>query len=592
MSEPAHWLLEPSPLIESRGDAQLLRVLVIDDSPNDRDLFRRLLCGSNGADRFECLESEQGRAGLEQFRRGCPACVLLDLKLPDMDGLDLLRSIVGGPEAAPVIAIADRGSEERAVEAMKAGATDYIVKGSITAYGLAHVILNALEKRALERRVEQQKLAAEELKRQLESALEREREAWRAAGQSDSRYRTLAEAMPQVLWTADVVENQRRAGQLLHQRQKLESVGILAGGVAHDFNNLLVGIIGGLSYALEVLPQDHEVRPVLEGAFKSGEQAADLTRQLLAYAGKGSFQVGNVDVEQTVGATWELIRASLPRSVDLKLVIPRDLPPIHIDPAQLQQIVMNLILNASEAIPSERQGRVALRAGTERVDAPRSSWSGDLAPGDYVLLEVCDNGSGIPSSLLSRIFDPFFSTKLTGRGLGLAAVFGIVRGNKGSIEVTSTLDRGTTFRVLLPAGKSPGAAASATPPSARGDTVKGRILVVDDEPIVRSTVKSVLEHAGHEVEVASGGRQALELLAAAPGFSLVLLDLSMPDLGGKQTFEAIRNKYPGLPVVICSGYSDSEVRSRFAGSTVNGFLQKPFHSRTLSDKVARILRPD
>jgi PAS domain S-box-containing protein len=682
MPESGHSFAEAAAPRAFRKGNQPIRVLVIDDSPIDRDLFRRLLLERNGARPFECIEGDRGRAGLEQFRRVRPSCVLLDLNLPDIDGLELLRSISGEPGAAPVIVITAHGSESLAVQAMKAGASDYVVKGSVTGESLAHVIENALEKRALQRELERQRIALEQRNVELESALERERDARRAVEQSESRYRTLAEAMPQVVWTAEAggwdyvnerwtrltgapggsafgrgwlafvvpedrlrveeawntavrgetalelecrivavdgtqraqlmralplvqgklvwkwlgtftdVENQRRAEHMLHHRQKLESVGILAGGVAHDFNNLLVGIIGGVSYALDVLPPEHEVRPILEAAFRSGERAADLTRQLLAYAGKGHFQVEDVDLARNLKATWELIQASLPRSVDLKTSIPKDLPLIHTDPSQLQQIIMNLILNASEAIPPERQGIITISAGTERLDAPRSTWSGDIAPGVYVSLEVSDNGNGIHPSLLNKIFDPFFTTKFTGRGLGLAAVLGIVRSNKGSIEVKSTPGAGTTFRVLLGAGIGAGAASSASNPAPRAHPVKGRILVVDDEPVVRDTAKAVLEREGHEVDVVSSGREALELLTALPYFSLVLLDFSMPELSGKQTLEAIRNRYPHLPVIICSGFSDSEVRTKFEGFPVSGFLQKPFHSHTLAERVAQILSPE
>ena len=659
-------------------------ILVIDDNPIDRDLFRRLLRRQNGTRSFCCLEGEHGRAGLDQFRRARPDCVLLDLNLPDIDGLELLRSILREPDPCPVIVVTAHGSEQVAVEAMKSGAADYVVKGAISAEGLAHVIENALEKRALQREVEQQRLAIEERNRQLESALERERAAHSAVEQSESRYRTLAEAIPQLVWTAghsdgawdyvnqrwsrltgtspdrafghgwldfidledrprvmeawasaaagiaflDVqcrirsadgtfrwqlmralpllqdgrpvkwlgtltdIEDQRRAEQLLHQRQKLESIGVLAGGVAHDFNNLLVGILGGVSYALEVLPPDDELRPILEVAFQSSERAAHLTRQMLAYAGKGSFKVENVDLGQVLQATWQLIRSSILRSVDLKLLIRPDLPPIRTDATQLQQIVMNLIINASEAIPPDRQGVIIASTGFERVEAPRSTWSADLDPGDYVVLEVRDNGCGIEPEALSKIFDPFFTTKFAGRGLGLAAVHGIVRSNKGSIEVESTLGEGSTFRVLLPAGMArerPSNGSATAPPR----SAHGRILVVDDEPVVCNTARVALERSGNAVEVATGGQEALDRVAASPrSFSMVLLDLNMPGLDGEQTLHALRRINPDLPVVICSGYSEMEVRSRLRDEAVNGFLQKPFDFRSLTSKVSELLGSD
>ena len=659
-------------------------ILIIDDSPIDRDLFRRLLQRRNGTLSFDWIEEEHGRAGLDQFRGAHPDCVLLDLNLPDMDGLEVLRSILQEPDPCPVIVVTAHGNERVAVEAMKSGAADYVVKGSLSEEGLSHVIENALEKRALQRKVEQQRLAIEERNRELESALQRERDARNAAEQSESRYRTLAEAMPQVVWTADHpdgnwdyvnqswsrltgappdralglgwldfidpqdrphvteswdsavakvapleaqcrvrstgdtfrwqlmralplmqegrtvkwlgtltdIEDQRRAERLLHQRQKLESIGVLAGGVAHDFNNLLVGIIGGVTYALEVLPPDHEVRPVLEMAFKASDRAAHLTRQMLAYAGKGGFQVENVDLAQIVRATWQLIQASIPGSVDVKLRIRPDLPPIHADPTQLQQIVMNLIINASEAIPAGRQGIVIVSTSVERLDAPASTGSADLDPGDYVVLEVSDNGCGIEPADLGKVFDPFFTTKFMGRGLGLAAVDGIVRRNKGSIEVDSSPGQGSTFRVRLPASSPSHEIPASEPPNEPAKSSSGRILLVDDEPIVCNTARTALERAGHVVQVATGGREAVEMVSASPhGYSLVLLDLGMPEFDGEQTLDAIRSINPGLPVVICSGYSDADVQRRLRGKPVTGFLQKPFDFRTLKSKVAAWLGP-
>ena len=652
-------------------------ILIIDDSPVDRDLFRRLAKG------FAWREGETGRAGLAQMRSSRPDCVLLDLNLPDMDGLDLLREILREPDPCPVIVVTAYGNEQVAVEAMKSGATDYVVKGTLSPEVLCKVIENAFEKHALQRELDHQRLALAERNRELELALERERNARAEAEESRSRYRMLAEAMPQVVWTAVLpngewdyvnqswhrltgasaenalgggwldfidpqdlprvkeewaaavskmspvelefrlratantmrwqlmralplvqdgrakwlgtltdIEDQRRAERILHQRQKLESIGVLAGGVAHDFNNLLVGVIGGVSYALESLPQDHQIRPILEMAFNASDRAAQLTKQMLAYAGKGSFQVENVDLGKVVKATWQLIQASLPGPVDVKLRIRAELPPVHADPTQLQQIVMNLIINAGEAIPEGRPGLVIVSTDVQHIDQPCSTWTSDLEPGDYVVLEVRDNGSGIDPNTMTKIFDPFFTTKFVGRGLGLAAVHGIVRSNKGSIEVDSTVGKGSTFRVLLPAvqpvREKP--VLEARPNGSKSLT--GRVLLVDDEPIVRNTARAALERAGHVVEVAEGGREAVELVSRSPhGFSLVLLDLGMPGFDGEQTLEALRQINPKLPVVMCSGYGDAEVQNRLRGKSVNGFLQKPFDFRTLKHKVSEWLSP-
>jgi CheY-like chemotaxis protein len=279
--------------------------------------------------------------------------------------------------------------------------------------------------------------------------------------------------------------------------------------------------------------------------------------------------------------------------VDVKLLIRPNLPPIHADPTQLQQIVMNLIINASEAIPPDRQGIIIVSTDVERIDRPRSTWSADLDPGDYVVLEVRDNGCGIEPGAIGKVFDPFFTTKFMGRGLGLAAVHGIVRSNNGSIEADSTPGRGTTFRVLLPASMASHESRAAESASTPAESAHRQILVVDDEPMVCATVRAVLEHAGHSVEAVNGGQEALDRVSASPNrFSLVLLDLGMPGLDGEQTLHAIRAIDPDLPVIVCSGYGDEEVRSRFRNQAAVGFLQKPFDFQTLKAKVSELLVAD
>jgi nitrogen-specific signal transduction histidine kinase/CheY-like chemotaxis protein len=401
------------------------------------------------------------------------------------------------------------------------------------------------------------------------------------------------EAGQPVRWvgTCTDIEDQRRTEELLRHRQKLDSIGVLAGGVAHDFNNLLVGIVGGVSYALQVLPEDDSLRPILELALKSGERGADLTRQLMAYAGQAAFHPRDVDVAAALRDNDELMRAAMPRPTELRTVIPPDLPPVYADPTQFQQVIMNLVLNAGEAIPPDRPGIIVISAETVDQDAPRASWTGDAPPGRYVAIEVHDNGTGIEPALLQKIFDPFFTTKFTGRGLGLAAVQGIVRSNHGAIEVESTVGKGSTFRVFLPARNrfsQPKPAASESPASGPA----ARILIVDDEPVVRSTAKSILQRNGHTVETASSGQEALERIAESPAaFSLVLLDLLMPGLSGDQTLDAIHSIRPDLPVAICSGAGENEIQSRFVSRGVAGFVEKPFRSDTLLRKVSEFLVP-
>jgi two-component system cell cycle sensor histidine kinase/response regulator CckA len=392
---------------------------------------------------------------------------------------------------------------------------------------------------------------------------------------------------------ADVTERKHTEEALRH-RQKLEGVGLLAGGIAHDFNNLLAGILGGASYALDVLPEDHPATPMLKVVEQASERAALLTRQLLAYSGRGQFVLDKLDLGDLVRETCELIRASIPKTVAIVTHRAPDLPPIVGDPGQMQQLIMNLLINAGEAIGEGNHGAVTVRTGCELVDADRIQAhfrAYEIPPGRYVVLEVADNGAGMDQATLSRIFDPFFTTKFTGRGLGLAAAQGIVRGHHGALEVESAPGSGTTFRVLLPvAAADPD---PAPPEESAGDRVAkhaGAVLLVDDEDLVRRTVASALERDGFAVLQASSGVEAIRIFSErASEVALVVLDMSMPGMAGPEVLRELRVWRPEFPVLVYSGYSEGEVTRHFHGLPISGVLRKPFTARELTHRVRTIL---
>jgi PAS domain S-box-containing protein len=392
-----------------------------------------------------------------------------------------------------------------------------------------------------------------------------------------------------ISFITDITER-KRFDEQLWQTQKLESLGILAGGVAHDFNNLLTGIMSGASFALDTLPEDHPARSVLETVTRASERAASLTRQLLAYSGKGKFIVEPVDLSSLVREIVGLIQTSIPKTVQLRLDLVRYLPLIEVDSIQIQQLVMNLVINGAEAI-GENVGTVAVKTGLEDVgsaDAHVLVRGMEIRAGKYVFLEVADTGCGMDATTKLRIFDPFFTTKATGRGLGLAAVLGIVRGHHGAVRVNSAPHQGTTFRILLPVTQASDAETD-------NDVVqrlsKGTILVVDDEDVVRVVAKATLERAGYAVVLAEDGREAVELFARiGHQIALVLLDMHMPEIAGMdvlQNLEAIR---PDVRVLVSSGYSEVEVLRSFSGKgPVGGFIQKPYKSSRLLEAVEAVL---
>jgi CheY-like chemotaxis protein len=326
-----------------------------------------------------------------------------------------------------------------------------------------------------------------------------------------------------------------------------------------------------------------------KGICESAERAAKLAHQMLAYSGRGRFLVESMNLSERIRKHTALIVSAVPKNVELVFDLADELPSIDADASQLEQLVLNLVVNAGEAIGEER-GRVTIATRAQVVDEAcrrRMLLNEHVKPGLYVVLEVSDTGSGMDNETQARMFDPFFTTKFLGRGLGLAAVQGIVRGHKGAIKVDSRTGEGTSFRIFLPASGE--AAADELPKlAAPRDTSAetGTILVIDDEEIVRSTAETALRRLGYNVITAPDGTRGVELLRAQDqSIRLILLDLSMPGLSGEETLREIRKLRLDVPVVLSSGYNEADVLRRFEDHQLAGFLQKPYSGRTLALRV-------
>jgi len=384
--------------------------------------------------------------------------------------------------------------------------------------------------------------------------------------------------------------------RVLHA-QKLESLGILAGGIAHDFNNLLMTILGNADLARGDLPEGSRAHGKIVEIEKASRRAATLATQMLAYSGKGRFVIERIDAGKLLEEMADLLHVSISKKAELRFELAPDLPDLDGDMAQIQQVVMNLITNASEALEGE-PGVVSL--STALVELSRadievlmddSLGGGRVSEGAFVELRVSDTGSGMDAATRGRVFDPFFTTKFTGRGLGMSAVQGIVHGHRGLILVESEPGEGSVFRVLLPVAsgvKVPRASDGEAALGAVPTRPSGRILVVDDEEGVRDVAELMLERLGFVCATASDGRDAL-LRLKKDEFDLVLLDLTMPGMDGEETFRAIRETWPALPVVLCSGYSEQAATEHFAGGELAGFLQKPFDLAELDEKLRGVL---
>ena len=370
----------------------------------------------------------------------------------------------------------------------------------------------------------------------------------------------------------------------MQETQKLESLGVLAGGIAHDFNNLLTGILGNANLAAVELPANSAVRSHLELIVTESRRAADLCNELLAYSGRGRFAVESLDLCRLVEETSRMLKVSVGSKAVLQFHLAKELPAVDADAAQIRQVIINLVINASEAIGGNR-GDIIISTGWLRADrvyldaVPASS---ALPEGDYVFLDVSDTGCGMSAETLSRIFDPFFTTKYTGRGLGLASALGIVRSHKGALLVESKPGRGSTFRMLLPARNPDGRSPIATVSNDEAWQGCGTILVSDDEESVRRIVSRMLSLLGFEVVLTCDGREAVEAFTVDPArFALVLLDLSMPNLGGEEAYAIIRKIRSDVPVVLMSGYDMNRAMLRFPSRGLSTFLPKPFSLQEL-----------
>jgi PAS domain S-box-containing protein len=393
----------------------------------------------------------------------------------------------------------------------------------------------------------------------------------------------------------DVTERKRREEEAraletkMQQAQKLESLGIMAGGIAHDFNNLLVGILGNAGLALIDLPAKSPARESLAAIESAAERAAELVSQMLAYSGRGTFRVVSVDIGYLVTGMKELLGSVIAKNVQVEYAIADPLPSVRADPTQIRQIAMNLITNAAEALGGA--------GGVIRVTVSQTSDKGsahdplalgpDLPAGQYVYLEVADSGGGMDAATQEKMFEPFFTTKFAGRGLGLAAVQGIVRSHKGAIRIRSAPGMGTTFRVYFPADlngePSPSIHVPTTPEAMpRRGRRKGMVLIADDEETVRSTSRRLIERAGFSVILATNGREAIDQYDAHAGDVVaIFLDLTMPVLGGDAALEELMRREPPPRVVLTSGFSEEETAARFVGKDLAGYLQKPYRAADL-----------
>jgi len=393
----------------------------------------------------------------------------------------------------------------------------------------------------------------------------------------------------QIVVDRDITAERKQQEKMEHV-QRLESLGVLAGGIAHDFNNILTAIMGHAALARNQsggMAAEH-----LDAIENASQRAADLCQQMLAYSGKGKFVVQSINLSELVDEMMRLLEVSIYKSVVMRYELAADLPAIEADLAQLQQIIMNLVINANEAI-GERSGNIVISTGLMQIDTDYLNniyvQEEQLEPGRYVCLEVSDTGCGMSEETQQRIFEPFFTTKFTGRGLGMSAILGIVRGHHGAIKVYSEEGKGTTMKVLFPVVEKD--AVSLKPEKqvfhAQGN---GTLLIVDDEETIREVASIILKGAGYHTFTAVDGFDAIEQLKLHVNeIDCVLLDMTMPRMGGEEAFTELRRIKPDIKVILSSGYNQQTATQRFTGKGLAGFVQKPYLPDVLLAKISEIL---
>lgn len=524
----------PEERMEASTADTTIRVLLVEDDEEDYLLTRKLLKDS-GRPAFDVKWVRGYDAALEELRTPYNVC-LVDYRLGPHSGLTLIERAIEAGFCGPIILLTGQGNRAVDVEAMKAGAADYLVKDQITPQLMERVIRHSIERKGAEQAV-------------------------------------------------------RRSEGQLRQAQKMEAIGNLAGGVAHDFNNLLSVILSYSDLIAAELGPDSPLRADLEEIHAAGVRAAQLTRQLLTFSRKQVVQVRSVDLNDVYVEMESMLRRLLGEDVELTWIAPAELGKIAADPGQMEQVIMNLAVNARDAMP--RGGKLTIETAEIVLDEDYALEHVGVRAGRHVMLSVSDTGAGMDEATQARIFEPFFTTKGVGKGtgLGLATVFGIVQQSGGSIGVHSAPGRGTTFKVYFPSGDPADTIPGSSPAAGRGPARGSEtILLVEDEERVRVVTRTILRKYGYNVLEAQSGGDALLLCEKEPGtIHLLLTDVVMPRMSGRHLAERLLVVRPATKVLYMSGYTDDAVVRHGVLESTIAFIQKPITPEALARKVRETL---
>ena len=642
-----------------------IRILVVDDALDYAQMVVEFLRMSDALRDARLKTAGSYDEALRALHAERFDVAFFDYWLGARDGLSLLRDARQQGIETQVIVLTGRGAEEVAVEAMKAGAADYLSKTNISVESLERTVRHALALGAQERQRHQAEAALRASEERFRALVENSSDAlflidaegrvtyvaassqrhlgWKPdemLGQSvfdflhpddrelagirmnealqrpgetvaaevrfkhaDTTWRIMEAvgvnrlkdpSVGAIIVNARDITERRKLEEQLRQAQKMEAVGQLAGGVAHDFNNLLTAILGYCNLMIDDIPKEDPLRQDLEEIKSAGERAAALTRQLLAFSRRQMLQPQVVDLNALVRQLEKLLRRLISEDVELVTALAPSLPAVKVDPASIEQVLVNLAVNARDAMPDG--GRLTIETSTVELDSSYVGTHPSVVPGRYVMLTVSDTGQGMDAATRARIFEPFFTTKDQGKGsgLGLATVYGIIQQSGGSIWVYSEPGQGTSFKVYLPTTES---TASTRASDRGGDSAKKgweTVLLVEDEDAVRALAREVLRRHGYVVLEARHGLDALRLAERHPDtIHLMVTDIVMPHMSGRDLADRLAEVRPKMKVLFMSGYTDHAAMHRHLTPGA-AFLQKPFTPETFARKVRSMLdeQPD
>ena len=543
--------------------ADKINILLVDDQPAKLLSYEVILQELGET----LIKANSAREALEQILKNDIAVILIDVIMPDLDGFELAGMIRGHPRfqsTAIIFVSAVAMTDPDRLKGYELGAVDYVpvpvvpdlLRAKVRVFADLYRKTRQLEglNAELERRVAERTIELAQANAELEQRVEertREREA----------------ALAQV-----------------HEMQKLESLGQLTGGLAHDFNNLLMAILGNLDLLTQKLPSDSAVKRLVDGAIRSAERGAALTKRLLAFARRQELRPEAVDAPRLIKGMAEMLQRSLGPAIEINMEFAPGLVMLRVDPNQLELALLNLALNGRDAMP--QGGRLTIAARRETIEMGRQ----DLRPGDYVCIAVTDTGTGMDEATLKRAAEPFFTTKGVGKGtgLGLSMVHGLAAQSEGAARITSRVGIGTTVELWLPVADDDESARRQAAASAIGPTRPCSILVVDDDPMVAATTAAMLEDLGHSVLVVSSGPLALNVVRSDAHIDLIVTDYAMPGMTGAELAKDIRQARPDLPIILATGYAD------LPNADDPGLprLAKPYRREEMARLLATLVGPE